>query len=179
MWTSGGTTRQSSSRPPSLDMWACWPGSSLWALFHQHLTLYTGPCNKHLHKRKEKKNTYLFLRTFRRSFTVFRPGFKPTFFVIFLQHVFTLTMNERFSLDGGYIGELLFVSFSFCKLPHYRLLLKWLLLLSNWCTFHASLFCNQESWSGFLGRERACGWASWHAPSWRMPPGNCFHTIHA
>lgn len=28
-----------------------------------------------------------------------------------LQHVFTLTMNERFTIDGGYIGEQRAVSF--------------------------------------------------------------------
>ena len=33
-----------------------------------------------------------------------------TYFLFFLQNVFTLTMNERFSLDGGYIGKLLFFS---------------------------------------------------------------------
>ena len=25
--------------------------------------------------------------------------------LFFIKHTFTLTMNERFSLDGGYIGE--------------------------------------------------------------------------
>lgn len=42
-----------------------------------------------------------------------------TLLVLFsLQSSFTLTMNERFSLDGGYIGELLYSS-------------HWLLLLSH------------------------------------------------
>lgn len=76
------------------------------------------------------------------------------------QQTFTLTMNERFSLDGGYIGA---------QAP-------------SECTFRQEDYllqsvCVQESWSGFWGREMGYGWVFLPVLFWKTQTGRALRVV--